>query len=518
MKKIIALLLAVLLGLAGVSVFAETTLPLVDEPVSMSLFFVYKAGGVRPSENIMWQKVEDMTGIHWDLTEVDASESGEKLNLVFASGELPEIFYDTISMSQIAMYNQNGYFIDMKDLIAENAPNLTHLMEISDAVRGVMTLPNGQISTLVWTNLQIEYGLAECPLLMPYINKMWLDALGLPVPQTFDEFYDTLIAFRDGDPNGNGEQDEIGMVAVNLNDIITTLACWHGFMIDGSTKAFLDGDTMVYAPTTDAFKDTIKVMAKMYADGLVDKDIVTLNQNQIQAKGSGETSVYGTQFCSGSTYWGVDHAPEYTLMPIFTVYEDKDPVWTGRQYANAGSFCITKECKDPALAIRWADLFYSPEYVNWYWMGIEGETYEYNEDGTWQWILQDGETVQDIRNYKCLQSLNLGPSMCPTDWFKIAGDPTESVMNAERIQIVEDAPGACRLAVPVMYYDDEVNNEIKILRTDLNAYYDETIAKFVVGELDIDAYWDTFVKTLNGMGAEDLIGYLQATYDANNAQ
>ena len=512
MRKLLSALLILVLVLGGVS-FASAS----GDAPTLTILIQEDPLVTDYKDNTFTKMIEADNNVNLEFTFLPSADANTKLNVMISSGEaLPDVINHGLNIQDVYNYASAGAFVAIEDKLDELVPNFRKWDEAYPEllIRAKMTAADGHIYSIP----KIFFASADSLFQNAWINQEWLDTLGLEMPTTTDELYDVLVAFRDGDPNGNGEQDEIGMVAVNLNDIITTLACWHGFMIDGSTKAFLDGDTMVYAPTTDAFKDTIKVMAKMYADGLVDKDIVTLNQNQIQAKGSGETSVYGTQFCSGSTYWGVDHAPEYTLMPIFTVYEDKDPVWTGRQYANAGSFCITKECKDPALAIRWADLFYSPEYVNWYWMGIEGETYEYNEDGTWQWILQDGETVQDIRNYKCLQSLNLGPSMCPTDWFKIAGDPTESVMNAERIQIVEDAPGACRLAVPVMYYDDEVNNEIKILRTDLNAYYDETIAKFVVGELDIDAYWDTFVKTLNGMGAEDLIGYLQATYDANNAQ
>lgn len=515
-KRLLPFAMALLMLFSVTNVLAETTIPVVEEPVTMSLYFVYKAGGVRPSENIMWQKVEEMTGIHWELTEVDASEASEKMNLVFASGELPDVFFNFLSMSQIAQYNKNGYFIDMTDLIAEYAPNLTRLMETSEAVRGVMTLPNGQISSLVWTNMQIEYGSDECPLLMPYINAAWLDKLGLEIPQSFEEFYDVMLAFRDKDPNENGEADEIPMAAVSLNDIISVVGAWHGFLIDNNTKAFLDGDTVIYVPTTEAFKETVKIVAQMYADRLIDQDIVTLTGNQIIAKGSEETSIYGTQFCSGNAYWGTHHSPEYAVLPIYRVYEDKEAIWTGRQYANAGSFCITKNCKTPELAMQWADLFYSEEFVNWYWMGLEGESYAYNEDGTWNWILGEGETVTDVRNYKCLQSLNLGPSMCPTDWFKI-NDPVESVVNADRIAVVESAPGACRLALPVMYYDDNVSKEISILTTDLNAYYSETIAKFVVGELDIDANWDEFVNTLNRMGAEDLISYLQDTYDQNHA-
>lgn len=42
-----------------------------------------------------------------------------------------------------------------------------------------------------------------------FINRAWLDRLGLAVPTTWDELKHVLIAFRDQDPNGNGKADEI---------------------------------------------------------------------------------------------------------------------------------------------------------------------------------------------------------------------------------------------------------------------------------------------------------------------
>jgi putative aldouronate transport system substrate-binding protein len=42
-----------------------------------------------------------------------------------------------------------------------------------------------------------------------FINKVWLDRLGLPIPSTFAEFEKTLRSFRDNDPNGNGLKDEL---------------------------------------------------------------------------------------------------------------------------------------------------------------------------------------------------------------------------------------------------------------------------------------------------------------------
>ncbi|MCF0253329.1 MAG: hypothetical protein HUK26_03230, partial [Duodenibacillus sp.] len=45
-----------------------------------------------------------------------------------------------------------------------------------------------------------------------FINKTWLDKLGLEVPTTLSQLRDVLIAFRDNDCNGNGDpNDEVPM-------------------------------------------------------------------------------------------------------------------------------------------------------------------------------------------------------------------------------------------------------------------------------------------------------------------
>lgn len=44
-----------------------------------------------------------------------------------------------------------------------------------------------------------------------FINKTWLDNLGLEVPTTWDELKDVLEAFKTEDPNGNGETATTGV-------------------------------------------------------------------------------------------------------------------------------------------------------------------------------------------------------------------------------------------------------------------------------------------------------------------
>lgn len=45
-----------------------------------------------------------------------------------------------------------------------------------------------------------------------FVYKPWLDTLNLPIPETTEEFYQTLLAFKNDDPNGNGQKDEIPLI------------------------------------------------------------------------------------------------------------------------------------------------------------------------------------------------------------------------------------------------------------------------------------------------------------------
>ena len=51
-----------------------------------------------------------------------------------------------------------------------------------------------------------------------FINKKWLDNLGLKVPETYDDLVKVLQEFKDKDANGNGDaSDEIPFGAGNFD-------------------------------------------------------------------------------------------------------------------------------------------------------------------------------------------------------------------------------------------------------------------------------------------------------------
>src|SRR5690606_24602348 len=100
-----------------------------------------------------------------------------------------------------------GVFIPLNDLIDQYAPNLKKLLDENPDIRAGMTMPDGNI-----------YGMptiydANFPSVLVgsklWYNEDWLAEIGMEEPQTVDEFYDYLVAVKNTDLNGNGQQDEI---------------------------------------------------------------------------------------------------------------------------------------------------------------------------------------------------------------------------------------------------------------------------------------------------------------------
>lgn len=72
-----------------------------------------------------------------------------------------------------------------------------------------------------------------------WINQTWLDKLDMELPTTTEEFKEMLIRFRDEDPNGNGEKDEIPLLGSSS---------WGGSPVKFLTNAFVhegDGDMLM---------------------------------------------------------------------------------------------------------------------------------------------------------------------------------------------------------------------------------------------------------------------------------
>ena len=107
------------------------------------------------------------------------------------------------------------------------------------------------------------------------IRQDWLDKLGLDMPETLDDWYNVLKAFKTQDPNGNGKADEIPLTATfNVRDIYRFGEAF-GLYRSGNAECRWDVDDegkIYFKDTTEEFKKTLEFLNKLYAEGLLDPE------------------------------------------------------------------------------------------------------------------------------------------------------------------------------------------------------------------------------------------------------
>ena len=112
------------------------------------------------------------------------------------------------------------------------------------------------------------------------IYQPWLDALNLEMPETTEELYNVLVAFKTQDPNGNGEADEIPMSLLYGQGGLRLLANFFGLPLDSSVNnCDIDENGNVYfLANTENYKEYLKYFNRLYAEGLLDSETFTQNQ------------------------------------------------------------------------------------------------------------------------------------------------------------------------------------------------------------------------------------------------
>ena len=492
--------------------FNETGYPVVDEEITLTVLCpvaTSRAGGLNENEAIL--KFEEITGVNLEFTEVASSEWGEELGLTLASGELPDIILGDMGSTDLADSIRAGNIIDLKPYIEAYGDNIKALMGKVEGMKESMTLPSGEIASLPYMNMMTESG--KCPQSMLYVYQPWMDKLGLKTPTTAQEFYDVLVAFKTKDPNGNGKADEIPFLPRNLDNFYELFGLFGIVVQKGNYFQAID-DEIIFTPSTKNFKDGLTYLRKLYEEGLVNKDVITDGNSETLAKGSGDVAVAGATLSAAAfATVGEERQNDMTLVEYIAA-DGYDMKWLNRKVVNSGRFMITKDCKYPEIALRVWDYLFSEEGSALYWMGDENN-YTWNADhSAWTWNLAEGQTVEELRGTKTLQTTYAMAGGFCSDWFKQdAGSETKA--NYDRVTLGTKYADYLGSAIPHgLQYEKEAAEERSIYLTDLNTYVNSALAQFITGKLDIEKDWDSFIEQCNAMKVDEVIRITQEAYDA----
>ncbi len=167
----------------------NVTLPLEEK---VTLKFMTQSSPLAPedpNEKLIYQRLEEDTGVHIEWKNYTWDTFIEKRNLAVASGELPDAILDAaLGDYDLLKLAKDGSVIAVEDLIDEHMPNLKKVLEEAPEYRAMMTAPDGHIYSFPWIE-ELGSGKESIHSVdgFPWINVEWLNNLGLEMPTTTEE-------------------------------------------------------------------------------------------------------------------------------------------------------------------------------------------------------------------------------------------------------------------------------------------------------------------------------------------
>ena len=191
--------------------------------------------------NGLTQYLKENTGIDIEFFffPTNGTEAIQKLELLVSSNsELPDVIYNLyLPPTTRDSYGEQGYFLSLNDYIEKYAYYFNEMLAKEDEVivnkikSFGLAADGNQYGFVNYSNAPTD----RCYTQM-HMNVNFLNKLNLQKPTTTDELYEVLVAFRDGDPNGNGLKDEIplyGTTTWSTNVDLTLLQCFTYWNEDG---------------------------------------------------------------------------------------------------------------------------------------------------------------------------------------------------------------------------------------------------------------------------------------------
>lgn len=486
MKKLAAALCALLCLLAPAALALEIT-GLETETVTRewetSLFF---------------SRMEALTGIAVQAHAVYEQEDYDKLLADMEKGSISAdaLFKAGLTREQEIRLIDAGAIIDLAPLIEENMPNLSALLEAHPQWREVIALEDGRIASLPLINESERQ-------VIVWINRTWLEALGMDLPQNPGELTQALSAMTGADLNGNGKHDEIAADIMGVFEMRWLLP-YFGIIADDYNLARGEDGSLVFAPELPAYRDFIAMLADWVDQGILTADAFTGTHSTAALSASGsDEAVKSGLIISPAPYTSapIDSTLDYEalLMPGpdgETRWRDfLGEIWTG-------CFAVTSACEDPGEALRWLDALYAPEGATLAYAGVEGEDYSVDGEGRWAFITDGVRTVDDIRSESLMYTGSAMPGLTPTSFLlRVDSEIDVHVLKTDlRVKAVAE-----QVTLPYAL-GREAQARASELALTLGRLVDEGIARFATGEMALtDDHYEAWLSELREAGSEELV-------------
>ena len=349
--------------------------------------------------------------IKWQETAAASWDQQKQASL--AAGEVADVTIGGYGPGDMGDYG--SLFLDLAPEL-KNMPNLSRTFKEMPFSKTVSTTIDGKI----YGGPTIATGLIANTSNHMFINKKWLDKLGLPVPTTWDELRQDLIAFKTQDPNGNGKADEVpldfnapstdGFGLFQPNVLLGSM----GIVVSsGDLGMYAEGGKVKNYLTDPRYKKLIEYLHQLWTDGVISKEAFTHDWSKYTsvAKGEGTTATVGvTWMWTPSDIFGTQIADQYVTIPQLKADAGQsDPVvwpYNGDNLAfQADRAVISANVKNKEAALKLVDAMYTPDISVQMRYGAFGTAVKKNGDKDYT-VLDPADASKNASDWQFANSLS----------------------------------------------------------------------------------------------------------------
>jgi putative aldouronate transport system substrate-binding protein len=494
-------------------------LPMFEDGLELSIFWVQlgaMGGAEQPLKKdlLFWQRVQEELGVTLNFDQRSEAVCNEQYNLMIASGDMTDLIYESNcgAMGATSVYNggydkaiEDDIYMDLTELIPEYAPNYYAILESDDNVRRDLTTDEGHLYSIAMIYDEPQ-GVREGPL----VREDYLEATGLPEPETTEDWMEVLKAMK-----SNGVQYPMGVSS--SGDVRGGFFCnafgtsgGHAFKVDLTTGE------LVYDGTSQELRDFVEYFYEAFQAGLIDPDYSYTQMFDQSLQISGANALFGgmdRDLTSFKESYDMDlKAVHMTYPEGYTAPKQYSYEYAKQRTSSMKNIVVTTACQEPEKAVQFLDWFYSTDGASAVNFGFtEGESYEV-VDGVKQWLPFMGDRNEDLVNYEVIYSLDEGPG------FQIVNKKNpisaDYVLEAKEIWLDYDPDQALFSATPTLSFTAKEAEDMAATNSDISTYVSTEISKFMMGQEELnDDTWNAYVEAVEAMGLAELQSFYQAAYD-----
>ncbi|WP_260989816.1 extracellular solute-binding protein [Paenibacillus xylanexedens] len=480
------------------------------EPFNLSILYSDHPTYPYKKDWLLFKKISEMTGVTLEPTIVPMSDYPQKRSLLISSGDAPLVIPKTYPGEESAFVS-SGAILPISDYI-DLMPNFKDKIEkwkLEPELEGLRQ-EDGKYYVLPGLHEEVwpDYTLI--------IRTDIFKENNIAIPTTWDELYTAAKKLKEIYPDSIPFSDRfkfnstLGIAATGFG----TKAGW-GYGNGLTYKA--DQDEFVSTATTPEYKELLTFFNKMVAEGLLDKESFTQDDDQATQK-----FVSGKSFIiNGNSQTLVLHRNDmnktlgegkFSIAKITVPGGPKGQLMSGSRLENgvmiSGKIKDSDNFKAILQFIDW--LYYSDEGQEFAKWGVENETY--TKEGGKRKLADDinynGLNPKGTKDLRVDFGFSGGVFAYggTTDLLQSMFSEEELVFQKNMKEIKEVIP-----AEPPIPYSSEDRERVTLMSTPLKDYTDQNTLKFIIGERKLSEY-DTFLKELESQGLSNYVKMANDTY------